>query len=144
MLIYGTEHERQHEERLRLACLRYLCKDAGICTKCRKAPARAGMATCLDCAAKHAAQRGEHKRRGPRDKHEALTEAERKRRKALDCLRRRNERRDAGLCYACGKPLDNERWLLCVECHDKQRANYLRWTLKHVQNGKGGASDENG
>lgn len=144
MLIYGTEHERQENERLELKCKYLLYKDAGMCTHCGVKPARIGLTTCEACAS-HARRYGRYcynqglrkraQKLPPEKYKEAMSERHKERYHALI---------GKGLCVICRKPQDSERKTYCNACAKKlaeKRKKYYQGN--YTKNGKGEVHDEN-
>ena len=104
---------RQHAER----------REAGICTKCGRSPARPERSLCEPCAersrirdrARHAEAKAQGIPYGGRD-------PETKRRADRERSRRRSEaRRAAGICVRCGNAPPAEGRAMCEPCREDRR-----------------------
>lgn len=81
-------------------------KSKGLCVKCGKEPSIEHSAMCVDCNYKDYLWR--------QNRTKNMTDEQRqKRNTALNEWKQRN--RDKGLC-SCGKPLNDKRYKLCLEC----------------------------
>ncbi len=117
--VQAKEYERERGRRLHAER-----KEAGICTKCGRAPARPDRTTCEPCAEKH---RARDRARHARAKAEGIPyggrDPETRRKSGRERSRRRSEaRRAAGLCVRCGHIPPEEGRGLCEPCRDDRRA----------------------
>ena len=97
---------------------------SGTCTRCGRLPPEPGRKVCTGCAekrraaerARRAKARAEGKQYGGRDP-ERCRRADR-----ADDMRRRRERRDAGLCTSCGRRRPEDDRSTCEPCRQARRA----------------------
>ena len=86
----------------------YACKEAGLCTRCKEKPARAGKTMCFDCAIADS------------DRLREIRE------------RKKAKRAATGLCMQCGEKLAKDGQLLCEECAAQKAAKIKKiyWEQK--------------
>ena len=116
------ERARQYE-RERSAKLHAQRVEAGMCTKCGRAPAVPERTRCEPCAEKHRARdRARHARATARGIPYGGRDPEARRRSARERSRRRSEaRRAAGVCIRCGHTPPDQGRAVCEPCRDDRR-----------------------
>ena len=96
----------------------------GLCTRCGKAPAAPGRASCETCLEKRRADdRARYARGKAAGKLYGGANPDAKRRSGrTESKRRQKARREAGLCIRCGRHPPVEGGTTCAPCRDKRQA----------------------
>ena len=106
------------EEKTRYQRLR----EAGICTKCKRAPARQGKAMCAECAKKLSERVSEYNKQ-----HKDERNAYYKKRYLNKCI--------AGICPRCGNPAEEGHTFCrtCIDMYQRRRDDkkMIKEGLKH-------------
>ena len=117
------EHARAYE-RQRSRKERAVRQAEGICTRCGKAPAAEGRASCEPCLEKRRASDRARYAAGKAQglKYGGADPAVKRRAARAKSKRLQKARSEAGLCIRCGKQPPAEGGTTCVPCREKRQA----------------------
>ena len=103
-------------------------KAHGICTQCQREKAYGGKVTCLYCQGKQIESAVKYYQNLPESKLKAKKQRESDYHKRI-----REERKEKGVCVACGKYPARQNRTLCKICTDKQNRYQAGYRMKKAE-----------